>query len=85
MLSGEAKQVALPVKVTMHGQTQSVTFPVVVMPAPDHIMVSSYAPVVIGGSDFGIPAGNLNALSTTVGDISISDRVPVTLTLMFRK
>ncbi|MBY7918227.1 YceI family protein [Vibrio fluvialis] len=85
LLSGEAKQVALPVKVTMHSQTQSVTFPVVVMPAGDHIMVSSYAPVVIGGSDFGIPADNLNALSATVGDISISDRVPVTLTLMFRK
>lgn len=75
----------VPAEVTLFGKTKSVEFPVVVLNAGDTVMVSSSAPVIIGASDFGIPTENLTNLAATVGGIKISDRVPLTLNLTFKK
>lgn len=78
-------KVIVPAEVTLFGKTKSVEFPVVVLNAGNTVMVSSSAPVIIGASDFGIPTENLTNLAATVGGIKISDRVPLTLNLTFKK
>ncbi|CAH1523238.1 YceI-like domain protein [Vibrio owensii] len=75
----------VPAEVMLFGKTKSVEFPVVVLNAGDTVMVSSSVPVIIGASDFGIPTENLTNLAATVGGIKISDRVPLTLNLTFKK
>ncbi|WP_196356306.1 YceI family protein, partial [Vibrio harveyi] len=78
-------KVKVPAEVTLFGKTKSVEFPVVILNAGDTVMVSSSAPVIIGAADFGIPSKNLTDLAATVGGIKISDRVPLTLNLTFKK
>ena len=78
-------KVKVPAEVTLFGKTKSVEFSVVVLNAGNTVMVSSSAPVIIGASDFGIPTENLTNLAATVGGIKISDRVPLTLNLTFKK
>lgn len=75
----------VPADVVLFGKTKSVEFPVVIHNTSDAVMVSSNAPVIIGASDFGIPTENLTNLAATVGGIKISDRVPLTLNLTFKK
>ena len=75
----------IPAQVTLFGNTKSIDFPVVVLKTDDIVMVSSSAPVIISASDFGIPSGNLTKLSALVGGIKISDKVPLTLSLTFKK
>ncbi|WP_135382719.1 YceI family protein [Vibrio tasmaniensis] len=76
---------ALPVDVTFWGHTKVIEFPVVILKSNDYLMVSSSSPVIIGTSDIGIPDNNLIELAEKAGGISISDRVPVTISLMFKK
>ncbi|PAW07634.1 YceI family protein [Vibrio sp. V1B] len=78
-------KVKVPAEVTLFSKTKSVEFPVVVLNAGNTVMVSSSAPVIIGAGDFGIPTDNLTNLAATVGGIKISDRVPLTLNLTFKK
>ncbi|WP_104040404.1 YceI family protein [Vibrio hyugaensis] len=78
-------KVKVPAEVTLFGKTKSVEFPVVILNAGDTVMVSSSAPVIIAASDFGIPSENLTNLAATVGGIAISDQVPLTLNLTFKK
>ncbi|CAH8192770.1 YceI domain-containing protein [Vibrio aestuarianus] len=75
----------LPANVTFFGKTKSIEFPVIILKSSDYLMVSSSSPVIVGLSDFGIPNTNLTKLAATVGGIHISDRVPVTITLSFKK
>ncbi|MUK25700.1 YceI family protein [Aliivibrio fischeri] len=84
-LSNGPKKLVIPAKVTLYGKTKSINFPVVVLEEGNHVMVSSSSAVIIGASDFGIPSENLTKLAATVGGIKISDRVPVSLTLVFKK
>lgn len=85
LLSGAATITTIPAQVTLYGQSKMVDFPVVIMPADGKVMVSSSAPVIINAADFSIPAANLSALSETVGGLSLSDSVPVSLTLLFQQ
>ena len=78
-------KVKVPAEVTLFGNTKSIEFPVVVLNAGNTVMVSSSAPVIIGAADFGIPSENLTKLSTLAGGIEVSDRVPLTLNLTFKK
>ncbi|EHY1015552.1 TPA: YceI family protein [Vibrio vulnificus] len=78
-------KLTVPADVVLFGKTKSVEFPVVILNTSDTVMVSSSAPVIIGASDFGIPTENLTNLAATVGGIKISDRVPLTLNLTFKK
>ncbi|MFY2507240.1 YceI family protein [Vibrio pectenicida] len=75
----------IPAQVTLFGNTKSIDFPVVVLKTDNIIMVSSSAPIIISASDFGIPSENLTKLAALVGGISISDKVPLTLNLTFKK
>lgn len=84
LLSGAATSTTIPAQVTLYGQSKMVDFPVVIMPSDGKVMVSSTAPVIINAADFSIPAANLSALSETVGGLSLSDSVPVSLTLLFQ-
>lgn len=78
-------QMTIPVDVEFWGHTKVVEFPVVILKSNDYLMVSSSSPVILGISDIGIPDGNLIELASKAGGISISDRVPVTISLMFEK
>ncbi|MFM2586930.1 YceI family protein [Vibrio sp. TBV020] len=84
-LDNGSHRMKVPAEVTLFGTTKSIEFPVVVLNADNTVMVSSSAPVIIGASDFGIPSKNLTDLAATVGGIEISDRVPLTLNLTFKK
>ncbi|WGY45971.1 YceI family protein [Vibrio sp. ABG19] len=85
LLSGAASSSIISAEVTLYGHSKMVDFPVVIMPADGKVMVSSSAPVIINAADFSIPAANLSALSDTVGGLSLSDSVPVSLTLLFQQ
>lgn len=78
-------KMTIPVDVEFWGHTKVVEFPVVILKSNDYLMVSSSSPVVLSISDIGIPDSNLIELASKAGGISISDRVPVTISLMFKK
>lgn len=84
-LSNGPKKLVIPVQVTMYGKTKSIVFPVVILKNDNYVMVSSSSSVIVGASDFGLPSENLTKLAATVGGIKISDRVPVSLALVFKK
>ncbi|MEC7308075.1 YceI family protein [Vibrio crassostreae] len=85
LLKEGSHKIDVPAEITLFGKTKLIKFPVVILNTDDTVMVSSSAPVVIAASDFGIPSSNLTALAATVGGINISDRVPLTLNLTFKK
>ncbi|PAJ74210.1 hypothetical protein CJF42_11510 [Pseudoalteromonas sp. NBT06-2] len=84
-LDNGSHKITVPAKVSLFGTTKSINFPVVILKTEEVVMVSSSSPVIIGAADFGIPSENLTTLAATVGGIKISDRVPLTLTLTFKK
>ncbi|MDD9197522.1 YceI family protein [Aliivibrio sp. S3MY1] len=84
-LSNGPQKLEIPVQVTMYGKTKSIGFPVVILKNDNYVMVSSSSSVIVGASDFGLPSENLTKLAATVGGIKISDRVPVSLALVFKK
>jgi polyisoprenoid-binding protein YceI len=71
--------------VSLFGQTKTLVFPVTLVKSTDIIVVSSSKPVIVSGEDFGIPVENLNAVAATVGNISLSGKVPVSLNLILTK
>ncbi|WOG26629.1 YceI family protein [Endozoicomonas sp. 8E] len=79
------KQLTVPAKVTLYGQTQELEFPVNVVKCGDLLSVASTEPVIIRASQFGVPAKNLTELAKTVGQIPISETVPVNFSLVFSK
>lgn len=85
VLKEGAHKINVPTNVTLFGKTIPISFPVVILKTDDVVMVSSSAPVIIGAKEFGIPSENLTKLAATVGGIKISDRVPLTLNLTFKK
>jgi hypothetical protein len=84
-LSNGPKKLVIPVQVIMYGKTKSINFPVVILKDNNYVMVSSSSSVIVGAADFGLPSENLTKLAATVGGIKISDRVPVSLALVFKK
>ncbi|WP_341663981.1 YceI family protein [Vibrio sp.] len=78
-------KMTMPAEVTLFGNTKTINFPIIVLKTDDIVMVSSSAPVIISASDFGIPSDNLTKLAALVGGIKISDKVPLTLNLTFKK
>lgn len=78
-------QVSLPASVTLFGNTQSVQLTVNVVKHNDIIAVSTVKPVVISAAAYGIPSDNLTKLAATVGNIVISDTVPVNISLVLKK
>ncbi|WP_252176925.1 YceI family protein [Endozoicomonas sp. 4G] len=79
------QQLTVPAKVTLHGQTQALEFSVNVVKSGKLLSVASAKPVIVRASQFGIPAKNLTELAKTVGQIPISDAVPVYFSLVFSK
>ncbi|GEM75010.1 YceI family protein [Vibrio sagamiensis] len=75
----------IPANVTLFGSTKTLNFPIVMFKAAGTIMISSIHPIIINANDFGIPNENLAKLSSTVGNIAISDTVPLSLVLTFKK
>ncbi|EEY73258.1 hypothetical protein VHA_001111 [Grimontia hollisae CIP 101886] len=78
-------QQAIPAKVTLFGNTQDVTLNMNIIKSEDDIFAFTYKPVIINGATFGIPAENLKKVAETVGNIAISDTVPVNVNLVFRE
>lgn len=81
--AGGVLKTRVSAQVTLFGQSKMITFPVTIVKSEQFLMVSSFKPVIIRASDFGIPVKNLNELAKTVGGIPISDQVPVTISLLF--
>lgn len=77
------QQLTVPAKVTLFGHTQELEFSVNVVKSGKVLSVASTQPVIIRASEFGIPAKNLTELAKTVGQIPISDTVPVNFSLIF--
>lgn len=83
--SGRQTQVSVPVKVTLHGKTIEMNMDVNVLKFGDTLVAYTYKPAVVSGASFGIPTANLNKLAETVGNIPLSDTVPVNVSLVFDK
>lgn len=79
------RQMTLPARVTLFGETKELNFTVNVLKRGGDIAVSTVTPTIVSAKQFGIPTDNLNALATTVGGIAISDNVPVTFSLMLNQ
>jgi polyisoprenoid-binding protein YceI len=73
----------LPVTLSLHGQSKSLTIPVVIVGEGERrLRVFSAQPVLINAADFGLVEG-LAALQKVAGLQSIATAVPVTLQLLF--
>lgn len=71
--------------VSLYGHSQKITADVLITNLGEKLLVSSRSSVVVKASDFGLPAANLTALSSTVGGLSISTQVPVNFSLVFER
>jgi polyisoprenoid-binding protein YceI len=73
----------LPVTLSLHGQEQALTVPVVVVGEGDgRLRVFTSRPVIVNAADFGLDGG-VTALREIAGLKSVSTAVPVTLQLVF--
>ncbi|KEY90932.1 hypothetical protein CF67_07001 [Candidatus Photodesmus blepharus] len=68
---------------TLLGNTRKIQVPVLVVKSGEYLSISSTQPIIINARDFLIPIENLKKLADTVGGISISDTVPVSVSLIF--
>jgi len=84
-LKQDITKVTVPAAVSFHGNSKTFNFPVIVTKTKNAITVSSHTPVIVQASDFGIPAENLANLAATVGGLALSDKVPLTVNLVFKK
>lgn len=78
--AGEAVRASLPLELTLHGVTQTVTAELLAVPDENAILVTSTAPILINAGDFGLEAG-VAALQQIAGLSAISLAVPVTVDL----
>lgn len=76
------EQISLAADVTLSGTTRTLPFVVNLVKTEQFITVSTATPAIIDGSTFGIPLESLSALAATVGGIPISNKVPVTFSLI---
>lgn len=81
----EIGKAIVPAAVTFYGKTKTFNFPVIIVKTKDAISVSSYTPVIVRASDFGIPTDNLTKLAATVGGLALSDVIPLNINLVFKK
>ncbi len=80
---GGVLSVDLPVTLSLHGQEQVLTIPVVVLGEGNGgLRVFTSRPVIVNAADFGLDGG-VTALREIAGLKSISTAVPVTLQLVF--
>lgn len=80
---GATATVDIPVTLSLHGLSKTLTVPVVVIGEEGgRLQVFSARPVLLSAADFGLQAG-IAALAEIAGLKSISDTVPVTLHLVF--
>ncbi|MEM0910407.1 MAG: YceI family protein [Pseudomonadota bacterium] len=77
-------QRTIPVIVGILGNEAEISFKVNVVKHSDTITVSTVSPTVVEAASFGVPPENMEALAKTVGGISISDKVPVSFSLIFQ-
>lgn len=79
------QQLTISAQVTLFGKTKPMDFLVNVVKSHDVISVATAKTVIVRAADFGIPTKNLTELAKTVGQIAISDTVPVHFSLVFGK
>ena len=70
--------------VDFYGHTKEIAIPVIIHKTEEMMTVSSYKPIIVKASDFGVPAKNLTNLAATVGGFSISEAVPLNINLTFK-
>jgi polyisoprenoid-binding protein YceI len=81
---GDQQEIPLLGRLNLHGVSQELTADAIVTRAgPNHMQVSSAAPVIVRAEDFNLVAG-INKLRKIAGLNSISYAVPVTFTLTFQ-
>jgi len=84
-LKNDVEKAIVPASVSFYGKTKAFNFPVMITKAKNAITISSYAPVIVKASDFGIPTENLNKLSATVGGLALSDIIPLSINIVLKK
>ena len=73
----------IPATITLYGNSREMMLPVIIQKGVGYFSVNSTKPILIKGSDFGIPSANLNALVATIGGIKIADTIPVNFNVVF--
>ncbi|SQD78514.1 YceI family protein [Moritella yayanosii] len=84
-LAQDITKLTVPADVSFYGNKKTFNFPVIITKTKNTITVSSYAPVIVRASDFGIPTENLTKLAATVGGLALSDIIPLNINLVFKK
>jgi len=84
-LAQDITKLTVPADVSFYGNKKTFNFPVIITKTKNAITVSSYAPVIVRASDFGIPSDNLTKLAATVGGLALSDIIPLNINLVFKK
>lgn len=79
------QQRTLSATVTLLGNSKDLEFVVNIVKAGDTLTVSTAKPVTISAAAFNIAADSVNAISTLMGGIGISDSVPVSFSLVLAK
>lgn len=78
-------RLSIPLSITLMGATKEITTSVNVIKTNDILSVSTSQPMIINALDFAIPEENLKKLAETVGNISISTSVPVSISIILSK
>lgn len=78
------RSLTVPMEVTVHGVTQTMTASTRVVSLGDRVVVINDAPLLVRAADFGLDAG-VEALRQVAGLSAIDRVVPVTFTLVFEQ
>lgn len=83
--TNQPKHAQVPASLTLHGITKAITLNVYINEtAQGSLIVSSYKPVIINATEFGLDKGILK-LASLVNNIEIANSVPVSFLLTFTK
>ena len=82
LTNGEIHALTVPLELSLHGRTQTLTASVRVTSLGDQVMVFNDAPLMVRAADFGLDGG-VEALRRVAGLNAIDGVVPVTFTLVF--
>ena len=84
LADGTIHALTVPLEVSLHGRTQTLSASVRVVATGGDVVVFSDAPLMVRAGDFGLDAG-VEALRRVAGLNAIDGVVPVTFTLVFER
>ncbi len=85
LIAPSISTMTIQTNISFYNQSKTIDIPVIISHNLEYTTVSTVNPVIIKAEDFNIPSINLEKLSELVGNIAISDQVPVTFNLVFKR